>query len=131
MTASKHFPSADAGALPRLPLPTLEESCERFIEWSAPLLTAAELAATKTAVSSFLESGGPARTLHAALERYNVYGEVPSWLDMFWRDRYLGRRDRIPLNANYFFLFRHSGQAQVQRATGLFARALNSQLLLA
>ena len=130
MNASKHFTSADAGALPRLPLPTLEESCERFIEWSAPLLTAAELAATKTAVSSFLESGGPARTLHAALERYNVYGEVPSWLDMFWRDRYLGRRDRIALNANYFFLFRHSGKDQVERAAGLLAGAVNYKLLL-
>ncbi|WP_235488802.1 choline/carnitine O-acyltransferase, partial [Frankia sp. AvcI1] len=28
--------------LPRVPLPTLAASCERFLEWSAPLLTPAE-----------------------------------------------------------------------------------------
>ena len=30
---------------------------------------------------------------------------VGSWLDTFWPYRYLGRRDRIALNANFFFLF--------------------------
>jgi carnitine O-acetyltransferase len=53
--------------LPRVPLPTLEESCDRFLEWCGPLLTADERAATETAVASFLRPGGPARQLHAAL----------------------------------------------------------------
>ena len=102
--------------LPRLPLPTLEESCDRFLEWCGPLLTADERAATETAVASFLRPGGPARQLHAALEQYDAAAGMHSWLDTFWPYRYLGRRDRIALNANFFFLFEDSDQGQVERA---------------
>ncbi len=112
-------------SLPRLPLPTLEESCERFIQWCAPLLTADELAATESAVAEFLRPDSPARTLHAALERYERSDGVHSWLDMFWPHRYLGRRDRIALNANFFFLFGDSAQGQVERAARLVASALH------
>ncbi|WP_407936581.1 choline/carnitine O-acyltransferase [Lentzea tibetensis] len=110
--------------LPRVPLPTLEESCERFVEWCAPLLTAAELAVTEAAVEDFLKADSPARTLHAALEQYNARDDVRSWLDLFWPTRYLGRRDRIALNANFFFLFQDSEQTQEQRAAGLIAAAV-------
>ncbi|MBU5900221.1 choline/carnitine O-acyltransferase, partial [Vibrio cholerae O1] len=39
--------SARERSLPRVPLPTLEASCERFLAWCAPLLTAEERAATE------------------------------------------------------------------------------------
>lgn len=116
--------------LPRVPLPTLEESCERFLEWCAPLLTPDDLAATETAVASFLRPDSPARTLQAALEQYDASDGVQSWLDTFWPYRYLGRRDRIALNANFFLLFEDSGQGQVYRAAGLVAAALDYKLLI-
>jgi carnitine O-acetyltransferase len=116
--------------LPRVPLPTLEGSCERFVEWCAPLLDADELAATEAAVASFLRPGSAGRTLHAALERYNATEGVHSWLDTFWPSRYLGRRDRIALNANFFFLFKDSDRQQVERAAELIAGAVNYKLLL-
>jgi carnitine O-acetyltransferase len=111
--------------LPRVPLPTLEDSCQRFIAWCAPLLTAYELAETEAAVAAFLAPDSPAWKLHAALEAYNASPEVHSWLDTFWPSRYLGRRDRIALNANFFSLFKDSGQGQVERAAGLIAAAVN------
>ncbi|MEU6083831.1 choline/carnitine O-acyltransferase [Streptomyces sp. NPDC047108] len=112
--------------LPRVPLPTLEETCERFIAWCSPLLTAEELAATEAEVTAFLRPDGPGRALHAALERYDATEGVRSWLDDFWPSRYLGRRDRIALNANFFFLFQDDpGARQVDRAAGLIAGALN------
>jgi carnitine O-acetyltransferase len=116
--------------LPRVPLPTLEDSCERFVAWCAPLLTADELAATEAAVASFLRPDSPARKLHTALEQYNADEGVYSWLDTFWPSRYLGRRDRIALNANFFFLFKDSDQGQVERAAGLIAAAVHYKLLL-
>ncbi|MGH3670882.1 MAG: choline/carnitine O-acyltransferase, partial [Pseudonocardiaceae bacterium] len=116
--------------LPRVPLPTLEESCERFIEWCAPLLTPDEMVATEATVASFLRPGSTARTLQAALERYNASEGVQSWLDTFWPYRYLGRRDRIALNANFFFLFEDSEQGQVDRAAELIAGALHYKLLI-
>ncbi|GLZ35290.1 carnitine O-acetyltransferase [Lentzea sp. NBRC 105346] len=110
--------------LPRVPLPTLEDSCERFLGWCAPLLTADELETTRSAVAEFLEPDSPARTLHAALEDYNAQDGVRSWLDQFWPTRYLGRRDRIALNANFFFLFQDTGRSQEQRAAALIAAAV-------
>jgi carnitine O-acetyltransferase len=111
-------------SLPRVPLPTLEASCARFLEWCGPLLTAEELAATRAAVEDFLRPDGPARVLQSALASYDASPGVHSWLDTFWPYRYLGRRDRIALNANFFFLFQDSGESQVDRAAGLVAAAL-------
>lgn len=108
-----------------MPLPTLEASCERFLAWCAPLLTAEERAATEAEVTAFLRPGGTGRILHAALEEYDATDGVHSWLDTFWPYRYLGRRDRIALNANFFFLFKDTGEGQLDRAAGLVAGALH------
>ncbi|WP_394618831.1 choline/carnitine O-acyltransferase [Lentzea sp. JNUCC 0626] len=110
--------------LPRVPLPTLEETCARFLEWCAPLLTAAELATTEAAVEQFLAPDSTARSLHAALEEFDGTEGVRSWLDLFWPTRYLGRRDRIALNANFFFLFRDVEETQEQRAAALISAAV-------
>jgi carnitine O-acetyltransferase len=116
--------------LPRVPLPTVADSCERFLEWCAPLLTADELAETEAAVAAFQYPTSPAHKLQAALEQYDASDGVHSWLDEFWRSRYLGRRDRIALNANFFFLFNDTGQRQLDRAAGLITGAVHYKLLL-
>ncbi|WP_338762074.1 choline/carnitine O-acyltransferase [Nocardia vulneris] len=123
--------------LPRVPLPTLEASCHRFLEWCTPLLTADELATTEAAVADLLRPDSPARTLHAALAEYDATSGVGSWLDLFWPSRYLGRRDRIALNANFFFLFREettlatsTGANQVERAAGIISAAVDYKLAL-
>ncbi|MCO1659555.1 choline/carnitine O-acyltransferase [Pseudonocardia humida] len=116
--------------LPRVPLPTLEETRQRFLEWCSPLLTEEQVAATEAALADFAAPDGPGPVLHAALQRYDATEGVHSWLDEFWEDRYLGRRDRIALNANFFFLFADSAQGQVARAAGLVAGALAYKLLI-
>ncbi|WP_410596908.1 choline/carnitine O-acyltransferase [Amycolatopsis sp. lyj-23] len=114
--------------LPRVPLPTLEDSGRRFLEWCAPLLTPDELAETEAAVAEFLAGPGP--ELQARLEEYDRSPGVRSWLDTFWPYRYLGRRDRIALNANFFFLFSESPLGQVERAAELTAAAVDYKLKL-
>lgn len=121
---------ANEAALPRVPLPTLEESAERFLEWCAPLLTPDQLAETKAAVDEMLWPGSTARKLHAALQDYDQTPGVNSWLDEFWPTRYLGRRDRIALNANFFFLFKDTAQTQIERAADLIAGAVDYKILL-
>ncbi|MPZ80346.1 MAG: choline/carnitine O-acyltransferase [Actinophytocola sp.] len=116
--------------LPRVPVPALADTCRRFLEWSAPLLTATQRARTEDAVAAFLAPQSPAHELQAALERYDARPDVGSWLDEFWPYRYLGRRDRIALNANFFFLFHDSGQDQVERAATLVAAAVDYKLRL-
>jgi carnitine O-acetyltransferase len=113
---------ANEDLLPGVPLPTLAESCALFLQWCAPLLTPEELAATAASVEAF--QAGPGPTLHAALQAYDRTPGVHSWLDTFWPYRYLGRRDRIALNANFFFLFNDTGQSQLDRAAFLIAAAL-------
>ncbi len=110
--------------LPRVPLPTLEDSAARFLEWCAPLLTAEQLAQTQQAVTAFLAPDSPAHALQAALQDYDGRPDVDSWLDDFWRQRYLGRRDRIALNANFFFLLQDAPLGQVERAAQLVCAAL-------
>src|SRR4051812_34370699 len=116
--------------LARVPVPTLEASCNRFLEWCAPLLTPDELAETEAAVAEFLAPDSPAHGLQAALEEYDRSPGVRSWLDTFWPYRYLGRRDRIALNANFFFLFPSSERDQRRRAAGLVMAAVHYKLLL-
>ncbi|MEV0246727.1 choline/carnitine O-acyltransferase [Nocardia sp. NPDC050712] len=123
--------------LPRVPLPTLEDSGERFLRWCAPLLTAAEYATTEAAVADLLRPDGPGATLQAALAEYDQTPGVGSWLDLFWPSRYLGRRDRIALNANFFFLFRDdtalaasTSADQVDRAAAIVSAAVAYKLAL-
>jgi carnitine O-acetyltransferase len=113
--------------LPRVPLPTLAHTAERFIEWCTPLLTPEQLAETEAALKAFTAPDGPGPVLHADLERYDASEAGLSWLDEFWEDRYLGRRDRIALNANFFFLFKQQEDPaadQLRRAAGLVGSAL-------
>ncbi|MEV4124523.1 choline/carnitine O-acyltransferase [Nocardia sp. NPDC049707] len=123
--------------LPRVPLPTLEDSGARLLQWCAPLLTADEFATTEAAVADLLRPDGPGRKLHAALAEYDATPGVGSWLDLFWPSRYLGRRDRIALNANFFFLFRDdtalaasTAASQVERAAGIITAAVGYKLAL-
>ncbi|MDN5859695.1 MAG: choline/carnitine O-acyltransferase [Pseudonocardia sp.] len=113
--------------LPRVPLPSVAESCDRFLDWCAPLLDARQLATTEAAVAHFREVAGP---LQDELIAYDASPGVHSWLDEFWDRRYLGRRDRIALNANFFFLFTDSGHGQIERAAALLSAALAQKALI-
>jgi carnitine O-acetyltransferase len=126
VTSTRTFANEDT--LPRVPLPTLAETCERFLAWCEPLLTREQIAETTTAVAAFKQGPGP--ELHAALAEYDASPGVHSWLDTFWPYRYLGRRDRIALNANFFFLFEDSDQTQLDRAAGLIAASVEYKLRL-
>ncbi|MFI5541909.1 choline/carnitine O-acyltransferase [Nocardia sp. NPDC051900] len=116
--------------LPRLPIPTLEETCERFLERCSPLLTDEELMVTTAAVDQFLALDSPARTWQAEIERFDRTPGVHSWLDAFWTSRHLGYRDSIALSANSFFLLTDSEHGQLERAAELIARATAYKLEL-
>jgi carnitine O-acetyltransferase len=120
--------------LPRVPLPSLGDTCAWFLDWCGPLLSDEELQSTRDAVAA-LAADPVAGWLHEELVAYEASPGVHSWLDEFWADRYLGRRDRIALNANFFFLF-HDGMPhgtpgdQVGRAARLIDAALRYKLAI-
>jgi carnitine O-acetyltransferase len=68
-----HHPSGRTFAaqdkLPKLPVPTLESSCRRYLEALKPLQSAQEHEASATAVQTFLQGEGP--ILQAQLKEYD------------------------------------------------------------
>lgn len=118
------------GTLPKVPLPALDVTARRFLEWCTPLLSLEERAATQKAVYAFTTPGGLGEQLHAQLKAHADDPATVSWLDRFWATRYLGRRDCIALNANFFFLFQHTALTRIQRAAAIAAAGLNFKLSL-
>lgn len=50
---------ANQDSLPKLPIPDLESTCNRYLECLAPLQSAREQEETKAAVNEFLKTDGP------------------------------------------------------------------------
>ena len=65
--------------LPKLPLPSLESSCSRYLKALEPLSTQEELEASSAAVKNFLGREGP--VLQAQLEAYNA--QQDNWFENF------------------------------------------------
>jgi carnitine O-acetyltransferase len=118
------------GQLPRLPVPNFADTIRRFEEWCTPLLSAEEWQKTRDALITFSRPGGPGERLHNAILDYDKQPGVYSWLDEFWPKRYLGRRTPLPVNANFFFLFRNQPGDQIARAAELTAAAIDYKLRL-
>ena len=54
-------------SLPRLPVPTLEETAKKYLKSVSPITTPAEFAKTEAAVKEFLVPGGAGETLQKKL----------------------------------------------------------------
>mmetsp|Transcript_13485 Transcript_13485/g.33116 ORF Transcript_13485/g.33116 Transcript_13485/m.33116 type:complete len:403 (-) Transcript_13485:13-1221(-) len=84
-------------SLPRLPIPDLKDTAERYLNSAAPLLTDAEFATTKLAMAEF--ESGIGKQLHETIvardkSRYSSFISEP------WFDMYLSNRQELPLNIN-------------------------------
>ena len=111
---------SNLGKLPRVPLPTLDDSLRRFEDWCAPLLSENELKETRDAIAAFRR---PGETLQRELVAYEQRDDVYSWLDSFWPARYLGRRVPVSINANFVMSFRPAPLSQAARAARLVVAA--------
>ncbi|XP_012277606.1 carnitine O-palmitoyltransferase 2, mitochondrial [Orussus abietinus] len=84
-------------SLPRLPVPKLEKTCERYLRAQKPLLIDEQLRHTESCVKRFLSEEGP--ILQRELEQWNSKNRHTSYITEYWFDMYL--RDRKPLPINY------------------------------
>lgn len=123
-------------ALPRLPVPSLEATVALYLSTVAPLVTPAELEATKALAKAFLRPGGMGETLQRRLLARAAERRDTSYLAEWWNTLgYLQVRDPVVFNVSYFFHFADSAHAEqrtpVGRAAALLRGAMEFRALVA
>ncbi|KAI8962171.1 acyltransferase ChoActase/COT/CPT [Daldinia sp. FL1419] len=94
-------------SLPRLPVPTLEETAARYVKSLHPLLSPVEYAASKKAVDEFIKPGGIGHRLQEKLIARRENPNVKNWLYEWWNDAaYLSYRDPVVPYVSYFYSHR-------------------------
>ncbi|MEM9218997.1 MAG: choline/carnitine O-acyltransferase [Cyanobacteria bacterium P01_F01_bin.150] len=83
--------------LPKLPLPSLAETCDRYLETVTPLLTEEEFQQARQLVVDFQQGDGPG--LQRQLELLNMTTDT-SYIHSFREDEYLDDRLPLPLFQN-------------------------------
>ena len=124
-------------SLPRLPIPTLEETCEKFPKLIAALQSKEEQASTLELMEEFKKTDGP--KLQQLLIDYEQEGmeteRFGSYVEEFWNDSYLAPDSSVVLNLNPFFLLekgpdRKIAHDQLQRASSLAFASLKMASML-
>lgn len=94
-------------SLPKLPIPTLEETSKRYLRSLEPLLSKAELASSKAAVNDFIKSGGIGQKLQEKLIAKREDSKTKNWIYEWWNDAaYLSYRDPVVPYVSYFYSHR-------------------------
>ncbi|KAH8705661.1 carnitine acetyl transferase [Talaromyces proteolyticus] len=94
-------------SLPKLPVPSLEETARRYLKSVHPLLSAAEFERTSKAVNDFIKPGGQGETLQKRLLARRDDPKIKNWLTEWWNHAaYLGYRDPVVPYVSYFYSYR-------------------------
>ncbi|MDO5056062.1 MAG: choline/carnitine O-acyltransferase [Lautropia sp.] len=90
----------DTAPTPRLPIPELDDTCQRYLTQLRPLLDDGQFARTEAIVRDFASHEGPA--LQAALQAFDatMAPQGKSWLIDAWLESYLAIRTPLPLSSN-------------------------------
>lgn len=124
-------------SLPRLPIPKLELTCERYLAAQRPLLTDEAFQKTQFNANHFKDTSG--KLLQGMLKNYDKLNKNSSYISEFWFDSYLTDRKPIPINYNPVLVMHKDENKeynnQLIRASNLivsslrFYRSLKSGLL--
>lgn len=92
--------------LPRLPVPKLDVTIQRYLASVKPLVTPTQFQATCDAADTFLKVEGP--KLQARLEERAADSNIENWFEDWWNEyAYFGYRDPIVIYVSYFFAYNH------------------------
>lgn len=83
-------------SLPRLAIPDLDKTCERYLYATSPLVSPEQHARTREVVEDFRTGLG--KELQAALVAHDKAHPDTSYISKMWFDMYLENRDPLPLN---------------------------------
>ncbi|GFH49996.1 hypothetical protein CTEN210_06472 [Chaetoceros tenuissimus] len=116
--------------LPRLPIPSLEQTLEKFLYFVKPLLTPSQYQDTLSQVSKFKSQDGP--TLQTILQEYESSTKFGSYIEEWWSDAYLAPNSSVVLNLNPFFLLEDDPDSKISKSQiGRAARLAFHSLRLA
>ncbi|ELU39907.1 carnitine acetyl transferase [Rhizoctonia solani AG-1 IA] len=134
---------ANQSSLPKLPIPPLKDTCERYLRALSALQDEREHHATKLAVEDFLARSGPMwdaklREYAETKDRYEArkcrtsgmtdIQYAISYIEEFWYESYLSHSDPVVLALNPFFVLEDDPNpargAQLQRAASLITASL-------
>ncbi|KAH0560073.1 hypothetical protein GP486_003408 [Trichoglossum hirsutum] len=115
-------------SLPKLPVPTLEETANRYLKSVHPLLNKTEFENTQKAVAEFLQPGGQGEILQKRLLARSADPKAKNWLNDWWTDTaYLSYRDPVVPYVSYFYSHRDDRRRRnpAKRAAALTTAALD------
>ncbi|KAF2752898.1 acyltransferase ChoActase/COT/CPT [Pseudovirgaria hyperparasitica] len=114
-------------SLPRLPVPTLEETSKRYLKSVHPLLSKSEYEQTEKAVSDFVRPGGVGETLQSRLQARREDPNVRNWIFDWWNSTaYMSYRDPVVPYVSYFYSHRDDRKRRdpAKRAAAITTAAL-------
>ncbi|KFM61229.1 hypothetical protein X975_08773, partial [Stegodyphus mimosarum] len=124
-------------SLPRLPIPELEKTCERYINALKPIISADKLQKTVEIVEKFKSNEG--KELQELLKASNARNKHTSYISGPWFEMYLKSRVPVVLNFNPFLAFKDDPKkeynSQLIRATNMvlsslrFMKSLRAEIL--
>lgn len=124
-------------SLPRLPIPKLENTCDRYLASLKPLLDDDSFQKSSALVKDFQQSVGP--QLQSLLQAKDKAEKHTSYISAPWFDMYLSDRQPLPINYNPLLIMTPHDKAAMNnqrlQATNFvvsslrFMRSLRAQLL--
>jgi carnitine O-acetyltransferase len=94
-------------SLPKLPVPALKDTLEKYLKSVRPLTNSEEYAKTEAAVAEFQKPGGFGEELHRRLLAKANNPNVINWLEDWWNEiAYFGYRDPIVVYVSYFYAYK-------------------------
>ena len=115
-------------SLPRLKIPKIGKTCDRYLNALEPIFAADSRYARATEVLRDFQKNGQAKEFHSALIDYDKSVKHTSYINQFWFDMYLGSRVPLPLNFNPFMVWKDAATSdlndQTVRSTNLLISAM-------
>ena len=114
-------------SLPRLPIPSLEETSKLYLKTVHPLLNPSEYENTKKAVEEFVKPGSKGHELQKRLQKRREDPKHKNWLREWWNDTaYLTYRGPVVPYVSYFYSHRDDRHRRnpIKRAAALAAAVL-------
>lgn len=119
-------------SLPRLPIPELSKSGERYMYAIKPLLTSDQYSEAERRTNEFVGKEG--KVLQEKLIAKDKVNKHTSYISEYWFDLYLRDRVALPINYNPLIVFQNDARPeynnQLVRSTNLLISAVRFMLSL-